>query len=224
MKAIGRVLAVLVVLGSICSLAKADGIDFAGFSGGSVSFTPAIGQTVQVSNAPINLLYLLSNPGTQYSVTSGALNFVTGAATSMNSGMFTFGAGSSAQDLTISGNVFNGATQIASGTLLTGNFLGGSGQFGNGIGNLGGLFNITSLNSSLMIAVFGSIPQGPASGTIGQVLFNLQLNSSGSYSGTIGSTNLIASIPEPESLLLLGSGLLIGAGLLRRTLEKRQVA
>ena len=199
-------------------------LDFAGFAGGTVTFTPVVGQSLQVSNAPINLLYMLSSPGTQYAVTSGALNFITGTATSINQGMVTFGAGTSASDLTITGAVFNGSNQIASGTLLSGTFLSGSGQFGSGIGFLGGLFNITSLNPDLMLAIFGSVPQNQMEGTIGQVLFNISLNSDGAYQGSIGSTNLIANIAEPETLLLLGSGLLIVSGFLRRKLEKRQVA
>ncbi|HET9741455.1 MAG TPA: PEP-CTERM sorting domain-containing protein [Terriglobales bacterium] len=94
-----------------------------------------------------------------------------------------------------------------SGTLQTG-----------AVGVLGGIFNVTSINPDLMLALFGSIPPGPSTGSIGQVLFNMQYNGS-SYSGTIGSTNLIASIPEPAGLLLLGSGLILGAGFLRRNLE-----
>jgi len=75
-------------------------------------------------------------------------------------------------------------------------------------------------------AVFGSgcsrkqyacIPDGRDHRT---VLFNMSLNSNGS----IGSTNLIANIAEPQTLLLLGSGLLIASGFLRRKLEKRQIA
>ena len=57
-----------------------------------------------------------------------------------------------------------------------------------------------------------------------QELVNMSLNSNGSYEDSIGSTNLIANIAEPQTLLLLGSGLLIAAGFLRRKLEKRQVA
>ena len=75
-----------------------------------------------------------------------------------------------------------------------------------------------------MLAIFGSVPQNQMDGTVGQVLFNMSLNSSGSYQGSIGSTNLIANIAEPQTLLLLGSGLLMGAGFLRRKLEKRPVA
>ena len=221
-----RLLVVLSVVLSIAQLAKADGVDFAGFSGGKVTFTPAVGQSLQVSGAPINLLWLLSEAGTKYIVDSGALNFKTGTASSIdpNNNMVMFGAGSSPTDLTITGNVFNGSTQIASGNLLSGTFLSGNGQFGNGIGFLGGLFNITSINSDLMLAIFGSAPQNQMDGTIGQVLFNMSLNSNGTYEGSIGSTNLIANIAEPQTLLLLGSGLLIASGFLRRKLEKRQVA
>lgn len=221
-----RLLVVFAVVLSVAQIAKADGVDFAGFSGGTVTFTPAVGQSLQVSDAPVNLLWLLSEAGTKYVVDSGALNFKTGTATSVDpiTNMVMFGAGGSSTDLTITGNVFNGSTQIASGNLLSGTFLSGNGQFGNGIGFLGGLFNITSINSDLMLAIFGSVPQNQMDGTVGQVLFNMSLNSSGSYQGSIGSTNLIANIAEPQTLLLLGSGLLMGAGFLRRKLEKRPVA
>lgn len=254
MKTTIQALAVCFMLACTTSIARADGIDFSGSSGGQLSFNPEVGQSLTVSNAPINLLWALHNPNVTYSLSAnsasgvpgstGVLNFTTGVATQIATDDSTktnyspfcgystcasFGAGGSSlnPDLTITGSVYSfdstgHASLIASGDLLSGAFLSGSGQFGaNGQGFLGGSFNITSLNPNLMSALFGVIPQGSAAGTIGQVLFNITLDGSGNYVGTVGSTNIEATIPEPAGLLLLGTGLLFGGGLLRKLVEKK---
>jgi hypothetical protein len=220
MKTLVKALSLSLLFLSMSSLALADGIDFAGGSGGSMSFTNALGQKLSVTDAPIDSIVLASRKDPKFTVSGGLLDFMTGAATNIQPTLTSFGAGSSSDDLSISGTVFNGATQVASGILLTGSFLSGTLQTGP-VGVLGGIFNITSINPDLMLAVFGSIPPGPSTGSIGQVVFNMEYDGT-SYSGTIGSTNLIASIPEPAGLLLLGSGLILGAGFMRRSLEKKQ--
>src|SRR5690348_3256643 len=113
MKTLGKALSIGLLFVSMSSIALADGIDFAGGSGGSMNFTNAIGQTLSVSNAPISSIVLASRKDPTFTVTGGLLNFVTGGATDIEPTLTQFGAGSSSSDLSITGTVFNGATEIA---------------------------------------------------------------------------------------------------------------
>jgi PEP-CTERM motif len=226
MRIIYKILIAFVLLVSISAVAKADGIDFYGGTGGGLTFTPQVGQSLAVNNAPISLLWPLSSPSTQYSVIGGLLNFTTGAATQVTSGpgynSVTFGGGSG-QDLTLSGTVYDASNNsIASGNLLTGQFLDGSGTFYDtfGLGFFGGSFNITGISDALVQALFGA-PYGGSGGGVDAQALHLQVDySNGSYSGNVASTNLVAAIPEPATLLLFGSGLLVCAALLRKLVNQ----
>jgi hypothetical protein len=203
----------------------ADAIDFTGFvPGGSMSFNPAVGNSLSVQGVPLNLLYLVSNPSDYYwfAPAPGTLSFTTGPATSINTSCpgvcANFGAGTdpSTPDLLISGTLFHGATMVASGTLIKGEFMGGSAQFANSIGGISGSFAVTEMNPNLLTALFGAIPNGSMTATLGQVAFNLATDSEGNYSGRFSSTNVLATIPEPGSLILLGTALLLSGKMFRR--------
>ena len=232
-----RILAITVLLASMSAVSWADGIDVGGTLGGNMTYAPVLGGELSVSGAPMNFLYDVSRPDTQFWLsptigginTTGALSFTTGPSTQVNGGVFTFGAStSSTPDLTISGTVYkfdagNHATQVASGTLFSAKFLGGSAFFNGGIGVISGLFRVTTLNPDLLTAVFGSIPHETSFlGSLGEVLSGVHETSNGEFTGTVASTNFVTQIPEPQNLVLLGSGFLIGAGLLRRLLGKQQ--
>src|SRR3954465_5555900 len=143
-----KLIVVFVVLLAFSPALMADSIDFTGFiPGGTLSFNPAVGNTLSVQGVPLNLLFLTSNPSDLYwFAPAGTLSFNTGAATSVNTNCpgtcATFGASTdpSTPDFLVSGTVFHGATQVASGTLLSGEFISGSMQYANSIGGISGLF------------------------------------------------------------------------------------
>ena len=194
--------------------AKADGIDFLG-TGGSMSFIPSLGNVFNAS-ATIGTVNRLISPSTTFPVTSGLLSLTSGAATCVFTSpsctsFVMFGPGGS---LTLTGGI--PTFGIADGTnLVAGSFLSGAlFSFGGGVGSFSGGVSITSINASLLTSMFPglSLPPSIGPGTVAQVFFSWDQTTG---AGTIGSTNFLFTVPEPSTLVLLGS-LMVAAAVLFR--------
>lgn len=212
-----KVLLVLALLAlALPAMANTVPISFSGHNQGvAFSFTDALGNTFNVNNAPITSVQI---GATSYGVTNGVLNLQSGAdlgsATLAGTTYVSFDAGG---NLTIVGEVAGKGINTVQ-TLLQGTFANGSATFnpgsvGNG-GNFGGSLIVSFLNSAL-----GMMPVNTAADS--QTNINITLAAPGTFQGTVNDStiSLQASVPEPGTLALFGSGLIGIAGMLRRKLS-----
>jgi hypothetical protein len=216
----------------LASAASADSIgkqiDFAGGQGGSINFTLGMGNVFSVTGAPLAIIEQLPS-NKFFGIVGGALNFTTGpcetGCTTVNKGSGTstlfFDDGGS---FTITGEVpslgINSVTTLVQGTFDS--FLNEKHETSvsmnakTGRGGINGYLFVTSIDPALAQAL--KLLGGQGRGFLSDMFFNLTFNNTNnSWGGNVNSTDLIVTpLPEPSSLLLLGSGLLGVAGFLER--------
>lgn len=226
----------LAVLGACLSgLALADPfIDFAINvpTAGSISYAgganPLVGSGIQVDTVVGSGGTPLNNDVVRNCL-SCTLNFTTGNFTGFSSPTtYTFANGGT---LTLSGTVDlnnNGYADAgdASGTLLSGFFSGGTPYvvattfLGNTTFNIAGALFSTFVNNTL--ASFYGLPTAPFSYYGGFNISFLGVNTGSGFTSTsMGSGDVIAATPEPFSIILMGTTLMLFAMIWRRRLAKR---
>lgn len=191
--------------------AFADSIDFlASGHGGSWSFSGSSPLTITALRLQVEdettLQYAPINGVSTESLTTGA--FLGGAGTASDPWMF---APSVANAITIVGCVPPGATGCTSVTLFSGQ-LGDSTLYNGTAGVLYDAMDVTGVINPDLLAYFGT------TGTYFQGILDFTLVGSAPGSGPTGSGDLLLgpTVPEPASILLIGTGILALAGLLRR--------
>jgi len=134
---------------------------------------------------------------------------------------FNFGAGGNVSVATGgSGQSINGTFFAADTTLFTGTFTAASVVLnGSPTAGFDATFILGTVNPNLLTALdFASSPTG-ATGAITGNLNGAPLVAGQANSGTIGSSDLTLNVPEPGTLVLLGTGLLGLAGIFRRKIS-----
>jgi hypothetical protein len=214
---VGKLMLTAAFLGLLAGTAFADSvIDFAG-NGGTTGLISYSANTIVGTNIPITMVAGISTPlndGSILPVTNGYLNFSTGAYQYTDGGgNYVFGNGG---NLTITGSV-PGAGINSTTTLLSGSFLGAIFDPTFGSLALGTATGTDTKDATLVSYFFGSNPP-PSWAFSGTIIFNPN-------TGRVTSTDISnASVPEPGSILLLGTTALGVAGLMRRRKKNSRAA
>src|SRR4029077_808206 len=208
-------------------IAQGRQIDFSGGAGGSVNFKLGLGNSLNVTGAPITSLVQFPS-FLNFPVVGGLLNMSTGACESGCTKVSKAGTSTLFFDdggsLSIVGEIPSIGINTMT-TLVTGFF------DSNGIenhetnaslnskthhGGIDGYLDISFIDPTIVQAL--NLLGGNGHGFISEMFLNLSFNSdSQSWNGGINSTDLdIKPTPEPGSLFLLGASLLGAAGILRR--------
>lgn len=218
-------------------------IDFTGGTGGLVTYTPGVGNTLDIANAPISLVSGFWNSA-KYSITGGVLDLITGGCVTgciinskTGSTNDTFADGGSIE-------IFGGIPSlgIPSGTLLL------SGFFDSALdpstwgfrrvctatfstlsgtkhtGGMNGCVAVTDINTDLLAGLNFPTFKTSGGGYMSQMFLDLTL-SLGTFTGAVKSTDiLIHPEPEPATLALMGAGLLLIGNLSRKRLRSKRSA
>jgi hypothetical protein len=212
-------------------------LDFLGGTGGTVSFTPAVGSSLDITGAPIS--FVSGSPdSTHFTITGGLLDVITGAC---ETGCKINPKTGSSLDFFADGGVleiFGGipSAGIPDGTLLLkGTFdslltpPGGfrshcelteadlAGKLGGG---MSGCVAVSDINPTLL-ADLGFPPlKTSGEGYESQMFLDVTL-SLGSYTGTVKSTDIIVHpMAEPATLALMGVGLLFLGSMTRKFMSR----
>lgn len=216
------VLGLVVAVALATPPAHADGIDFTSASGGgTVSYNGTA--TGALLGSKITLTSVAFTGGPEHAVTGhtcsggacGLLTFTSGSFVSSTATSFTFGSGGS---FSLSGSVTGGSAI----TLVSGVFAGDVNvtQVSSTVWSLVAPVSITSVDPSLT-ALFPSV-FAPTEGAFSNFIIRFKLTKTGGFSGTVTSPDLfISSVPEPSSILLLGSGFVAAGAILGRRKRKK---
>jgi hypothetical protein len=141
-----------------------------------------------------------------------SIDFTTGANTGEGPMFWSWAGGGS---ISVTGSLYDGATLVASGTLMTGSFVG---QMVFGFGNTAAAVGVGPDSKNEDLLAFYGIPADQAMQFTLSVHANgtTTFGANGSINGTINQTDLTnINVPEPMTLGILGAGL-AGLGLLGR--------
>jgi hypothetical protein len=192
----------LVVLALSATSAVADTIEFTASGVGSYTFPGTLGSVLTGTSTDLTARQVLPIPSAPIPVPGAVLNFTSGFATGFGL-VDTFTSG--------------GTISITGGSCLTPCFIGTftAGQYD--IGN--SIFSGAWVAGDVSPAVWALVGLAPMpTGAWGGLTATL-IPVAGSGGGRVGSVDFsLTRIPEPASLALLGSGLLLAAGMARRKL------
>lgn len=218
-------------------------IDFSGGTGGLVSYTPGVGNSLDITNAPISLVSGFWN-SSKYSIVGGILDLITGGCVT---GCTINGKTGSTNDTFADGGsieIFGGIPSlgIPAGTLLLEGFFDSaldpatwgfrricSATFSTlsgtkHTGGMNGCVAVTDINTDLLAGLNFPTFKTSGGGYMSQMFLDLTL-SLGTYTGSVRSTDiLIHPDPEPATLALMGVGLLFVGTLTRKKLISRHSA
>jgi len=212
-------------------------IDFSGVAGAVVSFTPAVGNSLDITGAPISLVSGFWH-SSKDAIVGGALDVVTGGC--VTGCKINKGTGSSLDFFEDGGSleIFGGIPKlgIAPGTLLL------KGYFDSALtvpgirphcslteadlagakgGGMNGCVAITDINSILLEALGFSPTKTHGIGYMSQMFLDVTLSLK-SYTGKVMASDIILHpIAEPATLALMGVGLLFLGGLTRKIISSR---
>lgn len=233
-------IAITFLAGSASATSLGTSMDFAGGTGGTVSYTSGLGNSLTVTNAPIATVEQFPS-STLFAIVGGLLNVITGGCqkgctinpTTHNSNP-SFADGGS---VTITGSVPS-LPGDPTGTLISGFWdstlteptLGHAicpvtnATFNPTTGGVGmnGCVRVTSINS-LLLTDLNFLPfQTSGDGFLSELFLNITL-SSATFSGEVKHSDMrVEPITEPATLAILGAGLLVLGSLGRkRLLSKR---
>lgn len=230
--------AALGTIASAGSIPVGKQLDFSGGTGGIFSYTPGLGNTASVKNAPIGKVTGFPS-FLNLSITDGTLDFTTGpciatcGSKTNKAGVTTsvpqFGQSPSG-GLTLYGGI--ASLGIADNTALIDGIFVPSGKHpaagfslttkpGANSG-MDGYLQVLSINPALLTYFNINSAFTGGNGHLTELLLNLSFVTN-SWNGTIehSDLNVTPALPEPTSLLLFGSSILFAAYLLRKKLIVR---